>query len=47
MNWKEIRDIDRYIKETEDYLLKNTPWDGIKDWNFYQEVESRMNKNSN
>lgn len=44
MNWKEIQKIDRCIQETEEYLLKHTSWDGIKDFNFYQEVESRMNK---
>lgn len=46
MDWKEIQKVDRYIRETEDYLLNHTPWDGIRDWNFYMEVESRMNKSS-
>ena len=45
MDWKDIQRIDKCIQETEEYLLMNTPWDGIKDWNFYQEVERRMNKN--
>lgn len=47
MDWKEIQKVDRYIHETEDYLLKHTPWDGIRDWNFYQEVEARMKKAEN
>ena len=46
MDWKEIQNIDRYIQETENYLLKNTSWDGIKDWNFYKEVEYKMKKQS-
>ena len=44
MDWKEIQTVDRYIRETEDYLLQNTSWDGIRDWNFYKEVELRINK---
>lgn len=44
MNWKEIQKVDKYIRETEDYLLNHTPWDGIRDCNFYQEVEYRMKK---
>ena len=46
MDWKEIQKIDRYIQETEDFLLKNTSWDGIRNWNFYQEVEHRMKKDN-
>lgn len=46
MDWKEIQNIDRYIQETENDLLKNTSWDGIRDWNFYKEVEYRMKKQS-
>lgn len=46
MDWKEIQNIDRCIQETENYLLNNTPWDGIRDWNFYKEVEHRMRKQS-
>ena len=44
MDWKEIQKVDRYIRETENYLLTNTPWDGVKDWYFYQEVEHRMKR---
>lgn len=44
MDWKEIQNIDQSIQETEEYLLKNTSWDGTRDWNFYQEVEVRREK---
>ena len=44
MDWKEIQKVDRFIQETENDLLRRGVWDGIRNWNFYQEVEHRMKK---
>ena len=44
MDWKEIERVDEFIKRTEKELLETTPWDGIRNWQFYMEVEARMKK---
>ncbi len=41
-NWRDMAEIVKIANLLEDEWLHSTPWDGIRDWGFYQEVFKRF-----
>ena len=42
LTWRDIAEIDKIVSLLETEWLNGTPWDGIRDWGFYQEVLNRF-----
>ena len=42
LSWKDMAEIVKIANLLEIEWLNGTPWDGIRDWGFYQEVLKRF-----
>ena len=42
LGWKDMAEIVKIANLLEIEWLNGTPWDGIRDWGFYQEVLTRF-----
>jgi len=42
LTWRDMGEIDKIASLLENEWLNSTPWDGIRDWGFYQEVLKRF-----
>lgn len=47
LTWRDIDEIEKIANVLEIEWLNSTPWDGIREWYFYQEVLKRFKARKN